>query len=467
MQLVENDKVKLVDIVSDLIKHSTEIRLAIAFVRKSGVDLLSSELQAFRDRGGSLKLIFGEDFNLTEGLALDHLQGLGADMKVYLAKKGVYHPKIWMFKLPNKWVVVVGSSNLSKDALTNNVEASIVLEGDSSDQDISACLTAFDVLWGSDCSFPVDKNYINNYKNEVKRYFSRRIAIAPSGTVNSMQAFTILKETIKSWIDIPVSQKYENNSIWRGWYFLPNQTVITEDYLSKLQKILLFIKNHNQYSTAGYLDIPTNATGEQICRDMYAYAGITFKRRNLKLSARDLFIRQQKNYLEKLGFIKEERKKIMLTTLGNKFSVANMAGMKDIYESILIEYKWYEVHPFLFMLKLLLTLEDNKLLYNEFSFFVVHVKHDTEFDVVYDLIMAYRLLSASDKAKLEHEVNNYLQRIKGTGANMVIEDYNLKLDFFLKDISVFSYLNYNKTTGILKLVDKAKAQKILNDSDYI
>lgn len=466
MQLVENDRVKLIEVVSDLIKRSTEIRLAIAFVRKSGVDLLGNELQAFKNRGGNLKLIFGEDFNLTDSMALDYLQRLGAEMRVYLSKKGVYHPKVWMFKLPNKWVVVIGSSNLSKDALINNVEASVVFEGDSSDQDISSCLTAFDVLWRSNCSFPVDANYINNYKNEVKRYFRRRITIAPSGTINSVQAFTILKDTIKSWIDIPVSQKYENNAIWRGWYFLPNQTAITDDYLSKLQKILLFIKNHRQYSTAGYLDIPSNAIGEQICMDIQAYAGITFKRRNLKLSARALFIRQQKNYLEKLGFIAEKGTKIKLTDLGDKFSSADMAGMKNIYEGILIEYKWYEIHPFLFILKLLLALEDNTLLYNEFSFFVVHAKHDTEFDAIYDSIMAYRLLNTSDRTKLEHEIRNYLHRIKGTGAKMVIEDYNLKLDFFLKDVSIFDYLEYNNTTKLLKLTDATKAQKILAYSDY-
>jgi HKD family nuclease len=466
MQLVENDKVKLKDVVSDLIKHSTEIRLAIAFVRKSGVDAISSDLQAFKSRGGKLKLIFGEDFNLTDSSALDYLLGQGAEMKVYLSRKGVYHPKIWMFKLTDKWVIVIGSSNLSKDALTNNIEASLVFEGRDSDADVKTCLLAYDVLWKSDRCFPIGTEYIKNYKNETKRYFKRRISINTTGTINSVQSYNTLKDVIKSWIDIPVSDKFEKNSIWRGWYFLPNQTAITEDYLSKLQKILVFIKSYRQYRTAGYLDILSNATGEQICKDIQTYAGITFKRKNLKLSARDLFVRQQKNYLEKLGLITEEQTKIRLTDLGEQFSIANLAGIKAIYEGILIDYKWYEIRPFLFLLRLLLALQDNTILYDEFSFFVIHTKHDTEFDVVYDSIMTYRLLPASDKTNLTQEMETYLQSSKGTGAKMVIEDYNLKLDFFLKDMSVFDYLDYNNTTGTLKLTDTAKAQKILTDSDY-
>ena len=466
MQLVENDKVKLKDIVSNLIEHSTEIRLAIAFVRKSGVDAIISDLQAFKNRGGKLKLIFGEDFNLTDSSALESLLDQGAEMKVYLSRKGVYHPKIWMFKLTDRWAIVIGSSNLSRDALTNNIEASLVFEGRDSDADVQACLLAYDVLWESDCCFPIGTEYIRDYKNEIKRYSKRRISITTTGTINSVQSYNTLKDVIKSWIDIPVSNKFEKNSIWRGWYFLPNQTVITDDYLSKLQKILVFIKNHKQYRTAGYLDIPSNATGEQICKDIQIYADITFKRKSLKLSARDLFVRQQKNYLEKLGFITEEQTKIRLTDLGDGFSTANMAGMKVIYESILVEYKWYEIHPFLFVLRLLLALQDNTMLYDEFSFFVIHTKHDTEFDVVYDSIMTYRLLSPSDRVNLKREVERYLQSSKGRGAKMVIEDYNLKLDFFLKDISIFDYFEYNNTTKTLKLTDPAKAQKILADSDY-
>jgi len=466
MKLVENDKVKLRDVVSNLISNSTEIRLAMAFVRKSGVEAISSDLQAFKARGGKLKLIFGEDFNLTDSSALEYLHTLNADMKVYLSRKGVYHPKIWMFKLIGKWVIVIGSSNLSRDALTNNVEANLVFEGDDSDADVKACLSAYDALWKSERSYTIGTEYIKNYKNEVKRYFKRRISITTTGKINAVRSYDTLKDVIKSWIDIPVSDKVEKNSIWRGWYFLPNQTVITDGYLSKLQKILVFIKSHRQYRTAGYLDIPSNTTGEQICKDIQTYADITFKRKSLRLSARDLFVRQQKNYLEKLGLITEEQTKIRLTNLGEQFSSANLTGIKAIYEDILIDYKWYAIRPFLFLLRLLLALQDNILLYDEFSFFVIHTKHDTEFDVVYDSIMTYRLLPSTDRDNLIKEMHGYLQTAKGSGAKMVIEDYNLKLDFFLKDMGVLDYLDYDNKTGNLKLTDATKAQNILSNSDY-
>lgn len=467
MKLVENDQIKLKDVVSELIKNSNEIRLAIAFVRKSGVDLLNNELQDFKNRGGKLKLIFGEDFNLTDGSALEELLNQGAEMKLYLPRKGVYHPKIWIFKLTGKWSVVIGSSNLSKDALTNNIEASVVFEGNYSDPAIKGCLSAYETLWKSDRCYEIGHEYISNYKNEAKKYFKRRISIPTNGTINLAQSYNTLKDIIKSWIDIPVDDKFEDNSVWRGWYFLPNQTVITIDYLGKLQKILVFIKGHREYKKDGYLAIGTDAHGIQICKNMYLFAGITFQRRSHKLNERQLFIRQQKNYLEKFEFITEADKKISLTKLGDEFSCANKNKQKAMYETILIEYKWYDIHPFLFIIRLLLALESNTMSYDEFSFFVVHTKHDAEFDAVYDSIIAYRLLAQQDREKLIQEVQNLLQTSKGgSQKKMVIGDYNLKIKFFLEDISVFNYLNYDSQYKILKLTDVVKGQQILDDSDY-
>ena len=137
------------------------------------------------------------------------------------------------------------------------------------------------------------------------------------------------------------------------------------------------------------------------------------------------------------------------------------------YEGILAEFKWYEVHPFLFLLKLLLQLQDNTLTFNEFSHFAVHATHDAELDGVWNSIIAYRLLTPNERTKLDEQMKNYLEKVKGPTASGVTVNYYKKLRFFLQDISALDYLQYDEIAKTIKLTNSTKARQILIDSDYI
>jgi len=120
--LISNEQ-DFVGILKKIIKEAKEMLLEIAFVRHSGFLVLEDALREFFSRRGKLKLLVGEDFNLTQSKALKSFLNLGAELKVYKTLGFTYHPKSWIIKSKdNSYKVIVGSSNISKGALTNNVE---------------------------------------------------------------------------------------------------------------------------------------------------------------------------------------------------------------------------------------------------------------------------------------------------------------------------------------------------------
>lgn len=107
----------------------TIFRAAIAFVKRSGTQFIQRPLQDFSGRAQA-KISVGIDLYGTskEGLR-DLLQATsGGDVFVY-RNNGPYtfHPKVYVFKSPQRADVLVGSGNLTGGGLFTNYEASLAI----------------------------------------------------------------------------------------------------------------------------------------------------------------------------------------------------------------------------------------------------------------------------------------------------------------------------------------------------
>jgi len=114
-----------------------QFRFMVAFARWSGLFLLDTDLQSFAQRRGtSIRGYVGTDLGGTTIEALTYLSELPkAEIFVVDANTPavVFHPKIFEFSGTPGWLTVIGSSNMTMGGLLSNVEASVVLTGDSSD----------------------------------------------------------------------------------------------------------------------------------------------------------------------------------------------------------------------------------------------------------------------------------------------------------------------------------------------
>ena len=102
---------------------------SVAFVTKSGVDLIAKELARAGDRVDAFVGI-RNDITSKEGLLA--LMDAGANVH-YVdtgAKNLVFHPKIYVTRRDTKASAIVGSANLTVGGLHNNIESSIVLDLD-------------------------------------------------------------------------------------------------------------------------------------------------------------------------------------------------------------------------------------------------------------------------------------------------------------------------------------------------
>ncbi|PJN91973.1 phospholipase D-like domain-containing protein, partial [Bacillus sp. mrc49] len=114
------------------IDSASSICILTSFVMKSGVQYLKEALKAAAERGAEIKVCTGDYLFVTQPEALRMLLEVDARIEVRLWKSnGVsFHPKAYLFQKENQDSLFVGSSNLSRSALSNGVEWSLSVSDD-------------------------------------------------------------------------------------------------------------------------------------------------------------------------------------------------------------------------------------------------------------------------------------------------------------------------------------------------
>ena len=101
------------------------ITIAVAWVRFRGLLRLKRNVEAFRDRGGSLRVVVGIDEGGATRPGLLGVLGMADEAYVFKdSRGGTFHPKVYLGEGEQKAELLVGSTNLTPGGLFVNVEAS-------------------------------------------------------------------------------------------------------------------------------------------------------------------------------------------------------------------------------------------------------------------------------------------------------------------------------------------------------
>lgn len=104
----------------------TEVTIVVAWLRYRGLVRLRNELDAFRARGGHLRIVLGVDEGGATRPGLLLAVRLAEETFVYHDRgTGTFHPKAFFGEGPGKAVLIVGSSNATPGGLFSNYEASL------------------------------------------------------------------------------------------------------------------------------------------------------------------------------------------------------------------------------------------------------------------------------------------------------------------------------------------------------
>jgi superfamily II DNA or RNA helicase/HKD family nuclease len=150
----------LLPLLAQRIDAADKVDLAIAFAMESGVQVITPWFRDLIDRGGRLRIVVGDYLDVTEPAALSQLSDIeGAQVRVFETGSGSFHPKAWLFRAENTLgSAIVGSSNLSRAALTSGVEWNLHSENAT---DVVA--TAFDQLWAHPQVRQLTSDWISSY----------------------------------------------------------------------------------------------------------------------------------------------------------------------------------------------------------------------------------------------------------------------------------------------------------------
>ncbi|MFJ7247285.1 phospholipase D-like domain-containing protein [Kitasatospora sp. NPDC098652] len=120
----------------DFIEHARddgfdELRIAVAWAKRSGLGRVWDALEEFRKQGGKVLLILGvsEGGATREGLELA-LQ-VADEGYVFHDPRRTFHPKVYFASSPGQRSLLVGSSNLTAGGLGWNYEASMWVDWDA------------------------------------------------------------------------------------------------------------------------------------------------------------------------------------------------------------------------------------------------------------------------------------------------------------------------------------------------
>lgn len=142
---------QILTFLDEMIPVSESIDLAVSFVRLSGVRLLLPLLKQADQRGVPIRLICGSYLQITEPAALRMLRAElseRVEMRLYTDPSRSFHPKCWIFHESDLDHVLIGSSNVSRSALTSGIEWNYHFSSLQDRTGVRSIQMQFDQLWG-------------------------------------------------------------------------------------------------------------------------------------------------------------------------------------------------------------------------------------------------------------------------------------------------------------------------------
>lgn len=159
----------LVNDLKTLIAEADTIYFLTSFVMKTGIREVLPALQVAAKRGADIKLLTGDYLAITQPDALQLLvdELPIAEVRMFESGGTSFHPKAYLFKTSERATVIIGSSNLSKSALTSGIEWSLYAPSTVDEELFETAAAEFMKMFLSPNTLTLNTEQIAHYR---KRY---------------------------------------------------------------------------------------------------------------------------------------------------------------------------------------------------------------------------------------------------------------------------------------------------------
>lgn len=161
----------LVSIEEELLKCD-EFRISVAFITKSGITPLLQTLKELEKKNIPGKILTTDYLMFSEPAALEKLQSLkNIELKMFTTsyETGGFHTKGYIFRSEEIYRIIIGSSNMTLNALTRNREWNTKIVSTEQGEVAQQVLSEFDELWQDKQSLGYAEfieQYLQDYQRE-------------------------------------------------------------------------------------------------------------------------------------------------------------------------------------------------------------------------------------------------------------------------------------------------------------
>lgn len=195
---------KVLTSIIDELNKCDEFYFSVAFITNSGVAVLINTLKELERKGIKGKIIASQYQNFTDPKALKRLSNL-TNVQIKIVTEGNFHAKGYIFRNDRTFTFIVGSSNMTQDALSMNKEWNIKVSSSSSGSLIINTLEEFNLTFKN--ATIVDDAWIDEYQKIYNDGFSRNY----TNSTNDVRSNTFnLKRISPNKMQVEALESIEN-----------------------------------------------------------------------------------------------------------------------------------------------------------------------------------------------------------------------------------------------------------------
>ncbi len=162
--LILNDRTRGVKVITSILNELSiceSFSFSIAFITKGGLELLCLKLAELKDMGIKGRIITTDYLNFNDPDALEWLLH-HSDIEVRIYEKENFHTKGYIFQNKEFSTMLIGSSNITQDALTINKEWNLKITSLENGELLKDTVSEFEKMWCE--SIPLTDKWIEDYR---------------------------------------------------------------------------------------------------------------------------------------------------------------------------------------------------------------------------------------------------------------------------------------------------------------
>lgn len=157
------------------IRSSSTIYILSSFLMHSGVEVIYEDLAFALKNHADVKVLTGDYLYITQPEALHKLLCLphreNFELRLWRSEGVSFHPKSYIFKHQEEGAIIIGSSNLSRSALTSGIEWNLRMQRNASEKTFDQAIHYFISLFYAEETMAINHETIKRYEKDYDQFY--------------------------------------------------------------------------------------------------------------------------------------------------------------------------------------------------------------------------------------------------------------------------------------------------------